>query len=159
MKVRVLCVGEARGPLQAAIEDYEGRAGRYWSFDVTAVAGGVGKARKADPNRVRQAEEERLLARLPKRGGALVALTREGKALSSRALADFLAERAVRSTEEVTFVIGGAFGLGKGILERSSLRLALSPMTLPHEVARLILVEQLYRAGTILRNEPYHKGP
>jgi len=159
MKVRILCVGGARGPLQAAIGEYEGRAGRYWRFEVTEVAGGVGKGRKAEPEQVRQAEEERLLARLPRKGGALVALTREGKALGSRELADFLAERAVRSTDEVTFLIGGAFGLGRRILERSSLRMALSPMTLPHEVARLVLAEQLYRAGTILRNEPYHKGP
>jgi len=159
MKVRILCVGEARGPLRPAIEEYEGRAGHYWRFEVAEVSGGVGRAKKPDPAQVRKAEEERLLARLPKAGGALVALTREGKALSSRKLADFLGELAVRSTDEVTFVIGGAFGLGRGILERSSLRMALSPMTLPHEVARLILAEQLYRAGTILRNEPYHKGP
>ncbi len=79
--------------------------------------------------------------------------------MGSRELADFMAERALRSVQDVTFVIGGAFGLGEGILERSTLRLSLSPMTLPHEIARLLLVEQLYRAGTILRNEPYHKGP
>ena len=104
-------------------------------------------------------EEDRLLALTPEKGGALVALTREGKGFGSRKLAEYLSELAVRSTEEVTFVIGGAFGLGKGILDRCSLKIALSLMTLPHEIARLVLAEQLYRAGTILRNEPYHKGP
>ena len=58
----------------------------------------------------------------------------------------------------VAFVIGGAFGLGEAVLDRSRTRLSLSDMTLPHEMARLFLAEQLYRAGTILRGEPYHKG-
>ena len=159
MKVRLLCVGEVRGDLQAVIREYEERAGRYWRFEVSEVASGIGKGRKADGKTVRKAEEDRLMARLPKGGGELVALTREGRALGSRQLAEFLAERALRSVGEVIFVIGGAFGLGQGILERSTLKLALSPMTLPHEIARLVLAEQLFRAGTILRNEPYHKGP
>ncbi|NNM03515.1 MAG: 23S rRNA (pseudouridine(1915)-N(3))-methyltransferase RlmH, partial [Gemmatimonadetes bacterium] len=71
----------------------------------------------------------------------------------------FMEERANRSVRDLSFVIGGAFGLGERIVERSGLKLALSSMTLPHEIARLFLAEQLYRAGTILRNEPYHKGP
>ena len=88
-----------------------------------------------------------------------MALTREGKALGSRDLARYLEERALHSVDAVTFVIGGAFGLGGGVLKRSDLLLSLSAMTLPHDMARLLLVEQLYRAGTISRNEPYHKGP
>jgi 23S rRNA (pseudouridine1915-N3)-methyltransferase len=159
MRVRVLCVGSVKGPLQAAIGDYESRAGRYWRFEVIEVPAGVGKGRSGNPEQVRKVEEDRLLARTPAKGGALVALTREGKGFGSRKLAEYLSELAARSTEEVTFVIGGAFGLGKGILDRCSLKIALSPMTLPHEIARLVLAEQLYRAGTILRNEPYHKGP
>jgi len=58
----------------------------------------------------------------------------------------------------VAFIIGGAYGLGEGVLARAQQELSLSPMTLPHQVARLVLSEQLYRAGTILRGEPYHKG-
>ena len=74
-----------------------------------------------------------------------------------RPLAEYLSELAVRSTSEVTFVIGGAFGLGREVLDRSSVKLALSPMTLPHEVARLILAEQLYRARSLLGGHPYHR--
>jgi 23S rRNA (pseudouridine1915-N3)-methyltransferase len=159
MKVGLLCVGAARGSLQPAIAEYEERIGRYWRFHVSEVGAGIGKGRKIDEEKVRKAEEDRLLARLPKGRGEVVALTRGGRALGSRDLAHFMAERALRSVQEVTFVIGGAFGLGGGILERSTLKLSLSPMTLPHEIARLLLVEQLYRAGTIVRNEPYHKGP
>ncbi len=112
-----------------------------------------------DEERVRKAEEDRLLAQLSRGPGETVALTRQGKAVGSRKLAGLLGEWALRSVDEVVFVIGGAFGLGPGILQRSTHQLSLSSLTLPHEVARLVLAEQLYRAGTILRNEPYHKGP
>ena len=159
MKVSLLCVGAAKGALRPAIAEYENRIGRYWRFQVSEVDGGVGKGRKVDEEQVRAAEEDRLLARLPEGRRALIALTRDGETWGSRELAQFMEEQAVRSVPEVTFVIGGAFGLGKAILESSSLKLSLSAMTLPHEIARLLLAEQLYRAGTILRNEPYHKGP
>ncbi len=158
MKINLLCVGHSRGVVGPAIAEYEERARRYWRLQVREVEAGAGRSGKADPDQVRKAEEDRLLARLPERS-QIVALSREGKRLSSRDLARFLEERALRSVEAVTFVIGGAFGLGRGILERSTLVLSLSAMTLPHEIARLVLVEQLYRAGTIGRNEPYHKGP
>jgi len=158
MKVQVLCVGQVKGDLRAAVGDYEKRAGRYWRLQVTEVSAGLGKGRKEDEEAVRKAEEERLLGRLQD-GGVVVALTRTGVPMGSRALASFMQERANRSVRELSFVVGGAFGLGERILDRSTLRLALSSMTFPHEVARLCLAEQLYRAGTILRNEPYHKGP
>jgi len=158
VKVSILSVGGVKGPLATVIAEYEGRAGHYWRFDVQEVGAGVGKAKKVIAEVVRAAEEARLLERISS-DVVVVALTRDGKALSSRALASFLEEKAVRSTPEIVFVIGGAFGLGEQILKRASIRLSLSSMTLPHEVARLVLAEQLYRAGSILKNEPYHKGP
>ena len=66
--------------------------------------------------------------------------------------------RTIEASPGVAFAIGGAFGLGEPVLARARVRLSLSDMTLPHEMARLFLAEQLYRAGTILRGEPYHKG-
>lgn len=158
MKVTVLCVGRVKGRLAPAIREYEERAGHYWRLQVREVDAGLGKRAKLDSLEVRRAEGARLLAMLPQ-DGEVVALSREGRAVSSRDLAVLLEDRAVRSVPEVTFVIGGAFGLGDEVLKRSGLRLALSALTLPHEVARLVLAEQLYRAGTISRNEPYHKGP
>jgi 23S rRNA (pseudouridine1915-N3)-methyltransferase len=140
------------------IQDYEQRAGRYWRLDVAEVAAGLKKGQKGDRPAVLRAEGERLTARIPDGRPEVVALTREGKGSSSRELAEMLQEYALRSVPEVCFVIGGAFGLGQEVLQRASRRLSISQFTLPHELARLILVEQLYRAGTILRNEPYHKG-
>ena len=113
--------------------------------------------RDGDPEVVRRAEGERLLARIPD-GLEVVALTREGNGMDSRELSRYLERHAVRSSPGVAFVIGGAWGLADDVMARARRRLSLSRMTLPHEMARLVLAEQLYRAGTIQRGEPYHKG-
>lgn len=155
MIVRVLAVGRLRGLLAPVVTEYETRAARYWRLEVMEVASGA-KGRQ-DPEAVREAEGERLLARIPE-AGTVVALTREGRSLSSPELAHFLEGQAVASVPSVTFIVGGAFGLSSRILERAHLHLSLSSMTLPHELARTVLAEQLYRAGSILRGEPYHKG-
>ena len=141
MKITAIVVGRAGAPLKDAILEYETRAGRYWKFNVIEVA-----------------SEARLLARLPERA-QIVALTRTGQGMSSADLAGYLQDHALHSTPEVCFVIGGAAGLGAGVLDRAHKRWSLSDGTLPHQLARLVLAEQLYRAGTIIRNEPYHKGP
>lgn len=155
MTISVVVVGSVRGPLANAVAEYENRAARYWKLEVVEVeAGGY---RDARPEDVMAAEGERIVARLPD-GARVVALTREGKGMTSRGLAAWLSRRGVEASD-VAFVIGGAWGLDRGVLTRASRRLSLSPLTLPHELARLLLAEQLYRAGTILRGEPYHKGP
>lgn len=154
MKILVVAVGRVRGPLADAVQDFEARARRYWKLEVIEVEAGMGAS--ADTEAVKTAEEERLLKRLPAQA-ELIALTRAGPALGSRAFSSFLEERALHA-RDLAFVIGGAYGLGARVLARAR-QLTLSAMTFPHEVARLLLVEQLYRAGTILRGEPYHKGP
>lgn len=156
MKITVLAVGRVKAPFRAAVAEYETRAGRYWKMEVIEVDAGT-RGRGADPEAVRAAEEERLLARLPA-GAELVALTRGGEALGSVELARYLEEHAVRGSAGVAFAIGGAFGLGPGVLAAARRRLALSGLTFPHELARLVLAEQLYRSGTLVRGEPYHKG-
>jgi 23S rRNA (pseudouridine1915-N3)-methyltransferase len=100
-------------------------------------------------------EGERLLAKLPPTA-SVTACTVGGEQMTSESFAAWLQvsrERAV----DLAFVIGGAFGLSKSLLARSERTLSLAPWTLPHEMARLVLAEQLYRAGTIVRGEPYHK--
>ena len=156
MKLLVVVVGRVRGDLAEAVAEYERRAGRYWKLEVIEVSGG-GSGRDAPPDAVKSAEAERLLARIPAEI-EVVALTREGRGMDSKALSGYLEQHAVRSSAGVAFVIGGAFGLGEAVLARSRRQLSMSAMTLPHEMARLVLAEQLYRAGTILRGEPYHKG-
>jgi len=156
VKLTVLAVGKVRPPLDAAVAEFEARAGRYWKLEVVEVTAGTGSG-KENPDRVRAAEGERIRARLPDQGEVWV-LTREGKGVSSEELARSLGQASVQSLPGITFVLGGAFGLEPELADRARRRLSLSTMTLPHEVARLLLAEQLYRAGTILRGEPYHKG-
>jgi 23S rRNA (pseudouridine1915-N3)-methyltransferase len=158
MEVRLIVVGRVRPPLADAVAEYEARAGRYFRFSVTELEPGLkGRGKAPPPADVMAAEEERILSSLDS-GSKLIALTRDGRRWGSRDLAKFLEEEALASTREVAFAIGGAFGLGPGVLKRAQRTLTLSAMTLPHEMARLILAEQLYRAGTLHRGEPYHKG-
>lgn len=158
--ITLLSVGRPRGPLEPAIRDYEQRIPHYWKFeavDVDAGAGGRGGSH-AEPDAVRAAEGARLLARVAPTAELWV-LTRDGVLLDSPGLAQTLGERALRGASPLVIAIGGAFGFDLAVLARAKRKISLSAMTLPHEMARLILAEQLYRAGTILRNEPYHKGP
>jgi 23S rRNA (pseudouridine1915-N3)-methyltransferase len=157
VRVLVVAVGRARGALVDAIGEYETRARRYWKLDVVEVPAGVKGSSSAAPDRVLASESERLLAKLPD-DLDVVALTRTGRKMGSRELAAYLQELGTRSAPGVAFVIGGAFGVSSSVLGRASRALSLSGFTLPHEMARLVLAEQLYRAGTIVRGEPYHKA-
>lgn len=155
MKVSLVVVGRVRGSLADAVATYEERAARYWKFEAVEVDAGA--AGRQDRTAVMEAEGERILARLPD-ATEVVALDRRGTRWSSRDLARYLEERAVLGLGDVAFVVGGAWGLARRVRTRAARRLSLGAMTLPHEVARLVIAEQLYRAGTIVRREPYHKG-
>jgi len=154
MKVMCVVVGGVKGPIARVVGDYAERAERYWRTEWVEVEAGA--RGRTDPEGVMEAEAERILARLPERA-EVAALTRVGKGMTSRGLSTWIQRAAVHG-RDVAFVIGGAFGLHPSVLDRADRALSLSPMTLPHEIARLVLAEQIYRAGTISRNEPYHKG-
>jgi|SRR3954465_1656283 23S rRNA (pseudouridine1915-N3)-methyltransferase len=87
-----------------------------------------------------------------------VALDSRGKQLTSEQLANFIAEHQTRGTQRLLFAVGPADGWSKEVLERAHTKLSLGPMTLPHELARVVLLEQLYRAFTIIHKHPYHCG-
>lgn len=157
MKLLVLTVGRPGATLQPAIAEYETRARRYWPLDLVEVrAARAGRSGNAGSD-VREREAERLLARVPK-GFELVALTRTGDAWSSPRLARHMQRTAVHAGVGIAFVMGGAFGLDDTLLREADRRMRLSTFTMPHDLARLVLLEQIYRAGTIIRGEPYHKG-
>jgi 23S rRNA (pseudouridine1915-N3)-methyltransferase len=154
MRVVVAVVGRPRdADLAAVIRKYETRASRYWPLEVREVREEPARGMLADA--VREREGNRLVASVPE-GARLVACDETGDALTSLQFAGWLREVRERA-RDVAFVIGGAFGLPASIRERADRRLALAAWTLPHELARLVLAEQLYRAGTIVRGEPYHK--
>ncbi|HSQ31376.1 MAG TPA: 23S rRNA (pseudouridine(1915)-N(3))-methyltransferase RlmH [Gemmatimonadaceae bacterium] len=154
MHFLVAAVGKPRDAnLAGAIAEYETRAARYWPLRVQEVR--EEPARSSAPELVREREGERLLHVLPP-GAQVVACDVNGRTMASEQFARWLQDLRERAVD-VVFVIGGAFGLGHEVKERAFAAIALAPWTLPHELARLVLAEQLYRAGTIVRREPYHK--
>lgn len=154
MEVLLLAVGRPRdAALTSAIADYESRVARYFKFraiEVRDAPSGRGEAKARD-------EESAALAAAVPEGFELIALDPGGEPWSSEELARFLGELAVYGSAGPAFVIGGPRGLSEPLVRRATRRWALSRLTLPHELARLIVAEQLYRAGTILRGEPYHR--
>lgn len=154
MRVLVAAVGRPRDDnLAGAIHDYEARAARYWPLDVREVRQESAAGKSA--GRARDAEAERLLSVTPP-AAQVVACDATGRSYTSERFAEWLQSLRERASD-VAFVIGGAYGLGEAVKRRASSTLSLAPWTLPHELARLVLAEQLYRAGTIVRGEPYHK--
>lgn len=154
MRVALLTVGRPRqSGLADAIREYETRAARYWPLDVIEVK--EESARGLSVDQVREREAARLLERVAP-DARVVACDPGGDVLDSEAFAAWLSEQRDRA-QNVAFAIGGAYGLGDAVKRRATRRLSLAPWTLPHELARLVLAEQLYRAGTISRGEPYHK--
>lgn len=156
MKVTLGVVGRARGSLAAPIAEYESRIRHYFSYETSEVKEEP-STRGRGAEQVMAEEGKRLLARVPP-GAQIIALDRKGKPWSSERLASHLGELSLRSAPGAAFLIGGAHGLSGEVLAQATHLLSLSAFTLPHELARLVLVEQIYRAGTILRGEPYHKG-
>jgi 23S rRNA (pseudouridine1915-N3)-methyltransferase len=155
VRVLLCAVGRPRaGGLANAITEFETRAARYWPLETHEVR--EEPARAASPELVREREGERLLGKVPA-GAAVVACDERGVGWTSAQFATWM-QRQREAARDVAFVIGGAYGLSDAVRARAAIRLAMAPWTLPHELARLVLAEQLYRAGTIVRGEPYHKA-
>jgi 23S rRNA (pseudouridine1915-N3)-methyltransferase len=154
MRVVVAVVGKPRhADLRKAISDYESRAARYWPLEVHEVR--EESASALDAAGVKSREAKRLAGKIPP-GARVIACDARGDSLSSEQFAKML-QSSRESARDLAFVIGGAFGLGEALLAGAQSTLSLAPFTLPHELARLVLAEQIYRAGTIVRGEPYHK--
>ena len=152
MQVVVLAVGKLRPAFRSAADEYLRRLGRYARVSETELR----EPRAANPDEVRGREAAALRERVPA-GATVVALARGGTPWSSEELA-----RRLRGWQErgrpLVLAIGGSHGLSADFLADATERWSLGPGTLPHELARVVALEQLYRAFTILRGEPYHKG-
>jgi 23S rRNA (pseudouridine1915-N3)-methyltransferase len=154
VKVLVVAVGKPRtAGIAAAIEEYERRAARYWPLEVHEVR--EEPAKSLSPDLVRNREGTRLSDAVPA-SAHLVACDPGGVHKTSEEFSAWLQGERERG-HDVAFVIGGAYGLSPELRKRARTRLSLAPWTLPHELARLVLAEQLYRAGSIVKREPYHK--
>ncbi len=157
MKIQLWSVGKNHEPyIKAGVEDFTKRIAKYFPVEwvILPVPKNAGMLSAMD---LRKKEGETILEWL-KKGGYMIALDERGKQFSSPALAQIIQDRANEGTKTLIFLIGGAFGLDEPVLQKANLQWSLSQLTFPHQLVRLILAEQLYRACTILNNEKYHHG-
>ena len=159
MRINLLCVGKLKEPyLRQGCEEYLKRLSSYCKLAVVEVTEEQAPERLSPAQRqeVLRKEGRRLLAQVAPRDFA-VSLEIEGRLLASEAFADRLEQLALAGTRSVALLIGGSLGLSQEVKQRADLALSFSRMTLPHQLMRLVILEQLYRAFRITRNEPYHK--
>jgi len=155
VKLKLLCVGKlSLSYARDGVEEFTARLKRYLPFEVLELREEKG-GKKADPAYIRECESEQLLARIPDKAFVVV-LDERGRSHSSEKLAQLLERHMNAGTPELVWVIGGAYGINDKLRQRADLVLSLSEMTFTHQMARLLLLEQLYRGMTIIRNEPYH---
>ena len=155
MKIQIWSVGKNHEYyVKDGVMDFTKRISRYYPLEwhIIPVPKNTGMLSEAD---LKKSEAKTILDWLQK-DDYLVALDERGKEMDSEQLAGFIELRANESTRQVVFLIGGAFGLDQTVLQRANYRWSLSKLVFPHQLVRLILTEQLYRACTIIRNEKYH---
>jgi 23S rRNA (pseudouridine1915-N3)-methyltransferase len=155
MKIHFWSIGKSHEPyVKAGVEDFTKRISRYYPVEWTIIPlpKNAGMMSEMD---LKKKEGEIVLDWLNK-DDYLVALDERGKQISSEALADFIMKRSTESVKNLVFLVGGAFGLDEAVLKRANYKWSLSQLVFPHQLVRLILSEQVYRACTILKNEKYH---
>ena len=159
MHITILAVGKIKESYwQDAIAEYSMRLRKYCKLDVIEVADEKtpDQAGEALQRQIRDREGERLLKHI-KENAYVITLEITGKMTDSEGLAEKIGQLGIQGNSEVVFVIGGSIGLGEAVLRRSDYALSFSKMTFPHQMMRVILLEQIYRSYRILHGEPYHK--
>lgn len=159
MKIRILCVGKIKEKfMREALGEYSKRLSRYIKLEIAEVADEKtpDNASEREELQIRDKEGERLL-KLIRQEDYVIALAIDGKMYDSVTFSQKLDRFGMLGRGSVVFVIGGSLGLGEQVLERADESISFSKMTFPHQLMRVILLEQIYRGYRILRNEPYHK--
>lgn len=159
MKITVLTVGKIKEKyFTAAIEEYAKRLGRYCKLEFIEVADEKTPdgASEALELQIKEKEGERILQKLPE-NAFLVVLAIDGKMLDSEEVAQQMEAWNVSGISHIAFVIGGSLGLAPAVLKRADYRLSFSKMTFPHQLMKVVLLEQIYRSFRIRKHEPYHK--
>ncbi len=155
MKVTILVIGKtSKGFIDLGIEEYLKRLRRYIKVDIEVIPD-VKNSKSLSVDQLILREEELLLATLTGRPDVIL-LDERGREYTSMELSGILQSKMLGSTKELVFVVGGAYGVSNAVKSRVKDHFAVSRLTFSHQMVRLVLVEQLYRAMTILRGEPYH---
>ncbi|MDI9511688.1 MAG: 23S rRNA (pseudouridine(1915)-N(3))-methyltransferase RlmH [Eubacteriales bacterium] len=159
MNIRLICVGKIKEKyLNQGIAEYRKRLSRYAKLEIAEVP----DERAAENLSLKEMDivkqkEAAGIERLLRKDSIKVVLDIKGKALDSEGLADYISNLAVTGKSQIDFIIGGSIGLDDSIRKQGDLLLSFSSFTFPHQLMRLILLEQIYRAFKIINNEPYHK--
>ena len=159
MKITLLTVGKIKEKyFTDAIAEYAKRLSRYCKLEIVEVPDEKTPdgASESLENQIKEKEGERILSKISE-GAYVVALAIEGKQLSSEELADKMEKWNVNGISHLVFIIGGSLGLTPKVLNRADFKLSFSKMTFPHQLMRVVLLEQIYRSFRIRNNEPYHK--
>ena len=159
MKVTLICVGKLKEKyLTQGVEEYTKRLSRYCNLEIIELADEKTPDHASDTmeDMIKQKEGDRILKAL-KEDSYCIALAIEGSMLSSEELAGKIDTLGVSGISHITFIIGGSLGLSEEVLKRADYKLSFSKMTFPHQLMRMILLEQIYRAYRIIKKEPYHK--
>ncbi len=159
MNIKIICVGKIKEKfMKQGIDEYAKRMGRYGKLEIIELADEKTKENlnENEINLIKKKEAERIIGKLPQ-NSYNIALAIEGEKLSSEELATKLEGLMVEGKSSLVFIIGGSLGLSKDVLDLCDYSLSFSKMTFPHQLMRMILLEQIYRAFRIINNEPYHK--
>ena len=160
MKITILTVGKVKEKFYTdAIGEYMKRLSRYCKVNILEVADEKTPdgASSVVENQIKEKEGERLLHYLDNENAYVIALAIDGKMLDSVELSDKIAGLGVNGISHIIFVIGGSLGLDERVMKRADFKLSFSKMTFPHQLMRVILLEQIYRSYRIMNHEPYHK--
>lgn len=159
MKITIITVGKVKESyFRGAIEEYSKRLSKYCKLDIVEVTDEKtpDKASETEEEQIKAKEAERIMKHV-RDDAYVIALAIEGKQLDSVELADKIETLGVQGKSHIQFVIGGSLGLHPAVLSRADYKLSFSKMTFPHQLMRVILLEQIYRAYRIINREPYHK--
>ena len=159
MKIKMITVGKLKeNYLKEGIKEYQKRLGRFCKFEMIELPDEKtpDKASSAENQSILTKEGERILTKVLDRE-FVIALAIEGKQFPSEVFSQLLADTTTRGFSDITFIIGGSLGLSDQVKKRANLLMSFGQLTLPHQLMRLVLIEQLYRAFMIQQGSPYHK--
>lgn len=159
MRINIVCVGKIKEKyLKLGIDEFKKRLSKYCKLEIIELEDEKAPENLSDKEMlmIKEKEGKKILSKI-KDNSYVIALAIDGKNLSSEELAETINKLGVRGISNITFVIGGSLGLSDEVLSRSDYKLSFSKMTFPHQLMRLILLEQVYRAYRINNGEPYHK--
>ena len=155
MQIKLLAIGKTDNKaIQTLIDDYSSRLGHYIRFELEVIPD-LKQSKSLSESLQKEKEGELILKKLSS-SDELILLDERGKTYSSLEFSDYLQKKMNSGLKQLVFVIGGPYGFSEAVYERAHGKISLSKMTLSHQMIRPFVVEQLYRAMTILRNEPYH---